>query len=145
MYNFLKNTTVACPATPSVNISQPQSYMTRHKHTPQSFQLKHNTKRMDAAGMRQQFAGCKNKLCHLSCSQYIMHAEITDYIISAVRNNLCKLLSPKSYHKIYFKSLNSLLCAVDELVLIGPLKACLHSFIVPQLLCVIKELLGKKN
>lgn len=37
--------------------------------------------------------------------------------------------------------LDSLLCTVDELVLIGPLEAGLHSFVVPQLLCVIKELL----
>lgn len=36
---------------------------------------------------------------------------------------------------------DSLLCAVDELVLVGPLEAGLHSFVVPQLLRVIKELL----
>lgn len=42
---------------------------------------------------------------------------------------------------MYYESLNSLLCTVDELVFIGPLKACFHSFVVPQLLCMIKELL----
>lgn len=41
--------------------------------------------------------------------------------------------------------MNSLLCTVDELVLIGPLKAGLHSFVVPKLLCVIKELLRKRK
>lgn len=41
--------------------------------------------------------------------------------------------------------LDSLLCTVDELVLIGPLEARLHSFVVPQLLCVIKELLEKRG
>lgn len=37
---------------------------------------------------------------------------------------------------------NLLLCTVNQLVLVGSLKAGLHPLIVPQLLHVIKELLG---
>lgn len=39
---------------------------------------------------------------------------------------------------------NSLLCAVDELVFVGPLEAGFHSLVVPQLLGVIEELLRNK-
>lgn len=35
----------------------------------------------------------------------------------------------------------SLLCAVNELVLVGALEASLHAFIVPQLLGMLEELL----
>lgn len=55
-----------------------------------------------------------------------------------VHKSMC---SWSELHKMYYEGLNSLLCTVDELVFIGPLKACFHSFVVPQLLCVIKELL----
>lgn len=55
-----------------------------------------------------------------------------------VHKSMC---SWSELRKMYYEGLNSLLCTVDELVFIGPLKACFHSFVVPQLLCVIKELL----
>lgn len=53
-------------------------------------------------------------------------------------------LLPGSYNSDAFAGL-LLLCAVDELVFVGSLEARLHSFVVPQLLCVIKELLQKKE
>lgn len=54
-----------------------------------------------------------------------------------------KLVQTTPEHVLW--CLHLLLCTVDELVLIGPLKARLHSFIIPQLLCVIKELLRKRE
>lgn len=42
-------------------------------------------------------------------------------------------------------SWNLLLCTVDELVFVGSLKARLHSFVIPQLLRMIKELLGRRE
>lgn len=53
-------------------------------------------------------------------------------------------LAPSNDNKMYF-SLYSLLCTVDELVFVGSLKARLHSFVVPQLLGVIKELLSRRD
>lgn len=90
----------------------------------------------------------KSKIAHLSCSHCITDAQMTDYIMCVVVTIFCKPARIQSSNIIpqnAFKCLNSLLCTVDELVLIGPLKACLHSFVVPQLLCVIKELLRKRK
>lgn len=55
---------------------------------------------------------------------------------------LAPRLEPLNGTKIKWNK-NSLLCAVDELVFVGPLEASFHAFVVPQLLCVIKELLRK--
>lgn len=44
-----------------------------------------------------------------------------------------------------FETVSLLLCTVDELVFVGSLVACLHSFIVPQLLRMIKELLSRRD
>ncbi len=137
------NTTAACLATPRVNISQPYSYMTWHQHTPQSFHLKHDTKRTDKEGMWQQFTGCKKQNSSLGLSSNNRLHNVCSYERSFVNLQLSKAQNRTT--KCLFKRLNSLLCTVDELVLIGPLEARLHSFVVPQLLCVIKELLRKRK
>lgn len=53
-------------------------------------------------------------------------------------------LAHSNDNKIHF-SFYSLLCTVDELVFVGSLEARLHSFIVPQLLRVVKELLSRRD
>lgn len=66
MYNFPKNTTVACPATPSVNISQPQAYMTWHKHAHRRVFTSNTTQR----GWTQQ--GCDNSLLPVKTNSLVL-------------------------------------------------------------------------
>lgn len=72
--------------------------------------------------------------------------QLQERINAACRSpaNQCVFLAHSNDNKIYF-SFYSLLCTVDELVFIGSLKARLHSFVVPQLLRVIKELLSRRD
>lgn len=143
-YHFPKDcrlSTAACLATPRVNIYQPYSYMTWHQHTPQSAYLTHDTERTETEGM---WTKSTKRTANVSCSYD--NGSTSNWL-----HNASSYIRTREYHKLQItpqnvtKCFNSLLCTVDELVLIGPLKACLHSFVVPQLLCVIKELLRKEK
>lgn len=47
--------------------------------------------------------------------------------------------------QIRLETVSLLLCTVDELVFVGSLVACLHSFVVPQLLRMVEELLSRRD
>ena len=142
-YHFPKdifNCRLSCH-TQSKHISAIFIYDMTPAHTPQSAYLKHDTERIDTEGMwtknttRTANVSCSD--CNSSTSNWLHNA--SSYI------QTCKYRKLQITPQNVLKCFNSLLCTVDELVLIGPLKACLHSFVVPQLLCVIKELLRKEK